>query len=167
MTYLIGAVLGAVGAYLAVAAQARRSQVRAARAQAVRLGLPEERPVEANSVAALGEMVAPIVLVALGWFTLKLCFAFYILPPSDYFTIVDLAGTLVLVGGYASWLLAKTHYRMPDLQEHANVVTDPARAAFEQVARPAPERISDRPIAEPIYAAARAAPSAHISASLE
>ncbi|MGQ0455679.1 MAG: hypothetical protein ACT4OU_01320 [Hyphomicrobium sp.] len=128
MKYWIGASLGVCGAYLFMVAQAHRARVRAARTEAVRDGRPAERPVAADSVAALGEMVAPVVLVALGWFTLKLCFAYYILQPVAYFTLFDLAGTLALVGGYASWLLAKTHYRMPPELNVSKVMEDDAVA---------------------------------------
>lgn len=129
MSYWIGAVLGLIGLALLIGSRTHRVTVRAARAEAIRRGIPAERPIAADSIAALGEMIAPVILIALAWFTLKICVAFYMVDTSAYFNVFDLAGTLVLVAGYASWLLAKTHYRMPDLGAAGDTVAPTAKAA--------------------------------------
>ncbi|MFN0218714.1 MAG: hypothetical protein ACKVP4_07885 [Hyphomicrobium sp.] len=167
MKYWIGAILGACGAYLFLAAQAHRARIRAARADAVRLGRTAERPIAADSVAALGEMVTPIVLIALGWFTLKLCFAYYILSPVNYFTLFDLIGTLVLVAGYASWLVAKTHYRMPDLSVPALVADETPASVPIRVRQRTPARQDDLVLQPMPYAPAADAKSAQSGYSME
>lgn len=115
MKYWIGSMLGAYGLYLLIAAQAHRTRIMAARSEAIHFNRLQTRPIEPHSVAALGEMVAPMVMIALAWLTLKLCFAYYWLNTKDLLSLLDLAGTLILIAGYASWLSAKTKYRLPGL----------------------------------------------------
>ena len=114
MKYWIGSMLGAYGLYLMLAAQAHRTRIMASRAEEVRLNRVDDQPLDPHSIAAFGEMVTPIVLVALAWLSLKLCFAYYWLNTDGVLSPLDLAGTLVLIFGYASWLIAKTKYRMHD-----------------------------------------------------
>ena len=167
MTYWIGAILGSCGIYLLMAARAHRARIRTARAEAMRLGRPVEMPIAADSVAALGEMATPLVIIALGWFTLKICVAFYILQPVAYFTLFDLAGTLVLVGGYASWLVAKSRYRMPDLRAQPEAVIEVDAAPISRAPRQPGVPTPDEHVIELAFQPARAASSTPASFALE
>lgn len=142
MKYWIGSLLGAYGLYLLVAAQAHRTRIVKARLEAIRLNRSQPKPIDPHSVAALGEMVAPMVMIALAWLTLKLCFAYYWLNTNGLLSPLDLAGTIVLIVGYATWLNAKTKYRMPD---HA-----PEREM--DVTRPRPEVTQKRALQQPSFA---------------
>lgn len=142
MKYWIGSLLGAYGLYLLIAAQGHRSQILAARSEAIRLNRIQAKPIDPHSVAALGEMVAPMVMIALAWLTLKLCFAYYWLNTNGTLSPLDLAGTLVLLVGYATWLNAKTKYRMPDIALQREM----------DVTRPRPEGTQMRAAQQPSFA---------------
>jgi hypothetical protein len=142
MKYWIGSLLGAYGLYLLVAAQAHRTRIVEARSEAIRLNRVQPKPIDPHSVAALGEMVAPIVMIALAWLTLKLCFAYYWLNTNGTLSPLDLAGTIVLIVGYATWLHVKTKYRMPDLAPRREM----------DVTRPRPEVTQKRASQQPSFA---------------
>lgn len=112
MKYWLGAALTSAAIYLASQAWAHRAKVIAARQQAIRRGLPIERPIDAKSIAAFGEMVTPMVHLALIYAALKITFAFYVFNDGTL-SVFDLAGALVLMASYGLWLQSKTAYRMP------------------------------------------------------
>lgn len=114
MMYWIAILVTPLAIGLFMSARAHRANVLAARSDAIRCGYPADRPVDPESIAALGEMVTPIVLCAIAYLALKTCLAFYLLN-NGALSIFDLAGTLLLMGTYGTWLKIKTSYRMPSL----------------------------------------------------
>lgn len=112
MMYWVGVLATPAAIALFVSARLHRARVLAARADAIRHGYPAERPANPDSIAALGELVTPIVLCALAYLALKTRLAYYMLN-NGALSIFDLTGTLLLLGAYGTWLKIKTGYRMP------------------------------------------------------
>ena len=120
MAYWTGLVLAAIAAAFLVAGWRRRQAVRAER---VRLGYapdddtPQRRD-PYSSISILGDAVPPIVLAALGFVGVKSVF-FYAALGGGIFTIVDLAGFLMLLAGYGAWMWWHSRYRFADLAAEA------------------------------------------------
>ncbi len=177
MKFWLGALLTLGALLLFVRAVQHRNRVALARNQALRRGHATEQPFDGHSIAALGEMITPIVLVALVYMSLKTSIAFYVLN-NGALSIFDLAGALLLFAGYGTWLRSKTMFRMPPVSAETDVmrpdvmvadhISAPAMIDYDRsnparphrvavgVRRLTPTRLSDRsdahPIAQPTFA---------------
>jgi hypothetical protein len=67
-----------------------------------------------RSLAAMGEIARPIVLLFLGWIGLKTTAAFYMMGGPRHLSVVDLCGFLALLAGYGTLLTLQTRYRLVD-----------------------------------------------------
>jgi hypothetical protein len=127
MKYIIGAILFPLAIALVYDAWRHRNRFFSARAEAVRHGRPAEHPIAPDSIAALGEIVAPIAMMVLAFVAIKLTVAFFVLDTTEFFSSFDLAGTLTLILAYGIWLKTKTSMRMPqDDQSVENLGYDAA-----------------------------------------
>mgnify|MGYP006423165139 CR=1 FL=1 len=126
MVYWTGLVLAAIAAGFVVAGWRRRQAVRAER---VALGYaadddtPQRRDPYA-SVTILGDAVPPIILAALAFVGVKAVF-FYAALGGDIFSLVDLSGFLLLLGGYGAWMWWHSRYRFAETPAGAQVESAP------------------------------------------
>lgn len=111
MRHLIGLILFAIGAALLWTAVARRNLILAEERRLAAAGLPDPRADLHPSLAMLGEIVPPLMIGALVVMTLKLVLAYAMTGAARWFSLVDLAGLLFLVGAWCAWLVLKTRHR--------------------------------------------------------
>ncbi len=151
MKFWLGAVLTLGATFLFMKAAEHKNRVTLARDQALRRGQPADQPLDTNSIAALGEMITPIVLVALAYISLKTSIAFYVLNDGAL-SIFDLAGALLLFAAYGTWLRSKTMLRMPPLSaesgviDHSVVIADhvllPLMIDHDRIDKARPQRVA-------------------------
>ena len=58
--------------------------------------------------AAMGEMIRPLILFAVGVFALKMTLLYFVLGGQKFLTPLDFAGILFVLAAYASWLVLAT-----------------------------------------------------------
>lgn len=153
MRNVIGLAMSLIAVALVYAAYAHRNRVLAARAAAVARG---ETPTEPSlrSLAAFGEVIAPIILFFLGYLALKTTFIFVVFDGGDHLSYFDLAGFLSALAGYGYWIRMKTLYRLSDLAAPSSESAEPQAvpttpsAATSAVAPPAVQP-ARAPVAEP------------------
>ena len=58
--------------------------------------------------AAMGEMVRPIMMVAVGFIALKMTLFYFVLGGRAYLTPLDFAGLLFVLGSYAGYVVLAT-----------------------------------------------------------
>jgi hypothetical protein len=73
-----------------------------------------------SSIAILGDAVPPIIVAALAFVGIKAVF-FYVALGGGIFTLVDLAGFLMLLGGYGAWMWWHSRYRFAEPAQDASV----------------------------------------------
>jgi len=145
VAYWTGLVLAAIAAAFLVAGWRRRQAVRAER---VRLGYapdddtPQRRD-PYSSISILGDAVPPIVLAALGFVGVKSVF-FYAALGGGIFTIVDLAGFLMLLGGYGAWMWWHSRYRFAEPAAEARPAGERGDGDDAPVAVEDPDAVPDR-----------------------
>src|SRR3978361_42966 len=61
--------------------------------------------------AAMGEMVRPLILFAVGLFALKMSFFYFILGGQGLLTPLDFAGIMFVLAAYSGYLVAATTAR--------------------------------------------------------
>lgn len=129
MRHLIGLVLFAAGIALIWAAVTRRNVIIAETRRLEAAGLPDPRAALHSSLAVLGDVVPPLMIGALAIMALKLVLAYVMTGADRWFSLVDLAGFLFLIGAWSTWLVLKTRYRSfpPSLVQ--GVTQDPATGA--------------------------------------
>jgi hypothetical protein len=98
----LGIGLITLGACLVVAGtRKRRSRIRS--------------PLPAGAIrpefAAMGEMVRPLILFAVGLFALKMSFFYFILGGQGVLTPLDFAGIMFVLAAYSGYLVAATTAR--------------------------------------------------------
>lgn len=111
MRHLIGLVLFAAGIALIWAAVTRRNAIIAETRRLEAAGLPDPRAALHSSLAVLGDVVPPLMIGALAIMALKLVLAYVMTGADRWFSLVDLAGFLFLIGAWSTWLVLKTRYR--------------------------------------------------------
>ncbi len=105
MANVIGIVLIAYGSWLLSGAFAHRR----------RCLLAPAREGEESSLAILGEVMPPLVMLGLGIGALEVILAYVVVGDSEHFSLLDLIGVLYAIGAYGLWLNFKTRYRQrPD-----------------------------------------------------
>jgi protein-S-isoprenylcysteine O-methyltransferase Ste14 len=143
VAYWTGLVLAAIAAAFLVAGWRRRQAVRAER---VALGYapnddtPQRRD-PYSSITILGDSMPPIVVAALAFVGVKAVF-FYLALGGGLFTVVDLAGFLMLLGGYGAWMWWHSRYRFAETGTQAPAARQPAEQAASAAA---PGRSGDGP----------------------
>jgi hypothetical protein len=58
--------------------------------------------------AAMGEMIRPLILFAVGVFALKMTLFYFVLGGQRFLTPLDFAGILFVLAAYAGWLVMAT-----------------------------------------------------------
>lgn len=58
--------------------------------------------------AAMGEMIRPLILFAVGIFAAKMTLFYFVLGGERFLTPLDFAGILFVLAAYASWLVLAT-----------------------------------------------------------
>lgn len=128
MAYWTGLALAAIAAVFLVSGWRRRQAVRAER---VALGYapgadtPQRRD-PYSTVSIVGDAVPPIVIGFLALIGIKAVF-FYAALGGGIFTVVDLAGFLMMLGGYGAWMWWHSRYRFADLGARAPAQQTPAQ----------------------------------------
>ncbi|MBK1696469.1 hypothetical protein [Rhodovibrio salinarum] len=140
MAHWIGLVLAVIAVAFLITGWRRRQAVRAER---VALGYaadddtPQRRD-PYSSIAILGDAMPPLIVAALVFVALKAVF-FYVVLGGEIFTIVDLVGFLMLLGGYGAWMWWHSRYRFAE-PEAAVAATPAGTAPAEGDPDPAPDR---------------------------
>lgn len=136
MKYLIGTLVTPFAVGLIYNAWRHRSRFQAARADAIRKGRPAEHPIAPDSLAALGEILAPLTLMILAFIAIKLVVSYAVLESDAMLSPFDLGGTLFLILAYGVWLKTKTSMRIPEDDEQrshqsADVSSMPGALIFD------------------------------------
>lgn len=111
MRHLTGVILFLAGSTLIWVAIARRNGILAEQRRRESAGLPDPRASLHPSLAILGDVVPPLMIGALVVMALKLVLAYAMTGAERWFSLVDLAGFLFLIGAWCAWLVLKTRYR--------------------------------------------------------
>lgn len=111
MRHLIGIALFASGATLLWLALVRRSRILARERAFAAAGLPDPRARLHPSLAAVGEIVPPLMVGGLVVVALKLVLAYVMTGAGRWFSLVDLGGFLFLLAAWSTWLVLKTRHR--------------------------------------------------------
>jgi uncharacterized membrane protein YqjE len=77
----------------------------------------------------LGDVVPPLMIGALAIMALKLVLAYVLTGADRWFSLVDLAGFLFLIGAWSTWLVLKTRYRSFPSPLVQSVTQDPTTGA--------------------------------------
>ena len=128
MRYWTGILLFAGAAFLMRNALARRARVLADRARG------RSAPAPGASLAALGDVLPPMVILTLAFVGVKTTLAYFAFGGARVLSLFDLLGLHALLAAYGTSLLLATRYR------EATVVPADAPLAHEagDEARPAP-----------------------------
>jgi hypothetical protein len=111
MRHLIGLALFATGVALIWAALARRNAIIADLRRLEAAGLPDPRAALHSSLVVIGDVAPPLMIGALIVMALKVVLAYAMTGADRWFSLVDLAGFLFLIGAWCIWLVLKTRYR--------------------------------------------------------
>jgi hypothetical protein len=123
---MIGLALFATGVALIWAAVARRNAIIAELRRLEAAGLPDPRAALHSSLVVIGDVVPPLMIGALIVMALKLVLAYIMTGADRWFSLVDLAGLLFLIGAWCIWLVLKTRYRSFPPQDVQAVALDTA-----------------------------------------
>lgn len=107
MRYWTGLLLFAGAAWLLRSALARRARVRAA------AGEGRVAPPASASLAMMGDVLPPMIILALGFVGVKMTFAYFAFGGSRVLSLFDLAGLLALLAAYGTSVVFATRYREP------------------------------------------------------
>jgi hypothetical protein len=77
--------------------------------------------------AAMGEMIRPLILFAVGVFALKMTLFYFVLGGQRFLTPLDFAGLLFVLAAYAAWLVMAT--KRPAERAHRDPVPSGERSA--------------------------------------
>lgn len=134
MRHLIGLLLIAAGIALIWAAVTRRNAIIAEARRLEAAGLPDPRATLHSSLAMLGDVVPPLMIGALAIMALKLVLAYVMTGADRWFSLVDLAGFLFLIGAWSTWLVLKTRYRSfpPPLAQRISQESTPGGATMSR-----------------------------------
>jgi hypothetical protein len=111
MRHLIGLALFAAGFALIWLAVRRRNGILAELRRLETAGEPDPRPGLHPSLAVLGDVVPPLMIGALAVMALKLLLAYAMTGADRWFSLVDVAGFLFLLGAWSTWFVLKARYR--------------------------------------------------------
>jgi uncharacterized membrane protein YqjE len=139
MRHLTGAVLLLAGCALIRAAIARRNGILAEQRRREAAGLADPRASLHPSLAILGDVVPPLMIGALVVIALKLMLAYAITGAERWFSLVDLAGSLFLIGAWCAWLVLKTRHRAFPAQLAQSVAASTSRQP--SIERPGDARV--------------------------
>lgn len=126
MRHLIGFALFAAGGVLIWTALARRNGIIAEQRRREAAGEPDPRATLHASLAVLGDVVPPLMIGALVIMSLKLVLAYAMTGADRWFSPLDLAGLLFLIGAWCTWLVLRTRYRSYPPPRVQPVVLGPA-----------------------------------------
>jgi len=101
MPNVIGVVLFAYGGWLLFAGQQHRRRS---------LDAPSDAT-EENRLAVLGDVMPPLILLALGIAALEIVLAYVMIGSNPYFSLFDLFGVLFAIVSYGIWMRIRTRYR--------------------------------------------------------
>lgn len=134
MRHVFGVIFTLVGAwyvYVAVTTRVRRLAERRA------AGIPDDAE-PASSMFVFGEIVRPIILLALAYLALKTTLAYFWLDAQRYLSLFDLVAFNGALAAYGYWLVVKT--KCPPLALfRAAASTEPAEPAPPAVAANDPD----------------------------
>ena len=101
MANIVGSIMFCYGAWLLYAGFRHRNKCLSFPA-----GEDEESP-----LAALGEIMPPMILLGLGIAALEVTLAYVMIAPNALFSLFDLIGVLFALGAYGTWIILKTRFR--------------------------------------------------------
>jgi hypothetical protein len=122
----LGAGLVALGIGLLVSGVMKR-QAKLRAAEAAPGAIPDIRP----EFAAMGEIMRPIILFALGFVGLKMTLFYAVLGGQHYMSPLDFGGFLFVLVAYGIWLVLATKRPAPRPARQAETGAQPAAAAGE------------------------------------
>lgn len=126
MRYWTGLLLFAGAAWLLRSALARRARVLNARAEG------RVAPPASASLAMMGDVLPPLVMLALALVGVKMTFAYFAFGGSRVLSLFDLAGLLSLLAAYGTSVTFAARYReSPPLAAPRAAPARPAAAAAE------------------------------------
>lgn len=136
MRHLIGLLLLAVGVALIRVAITRRDRILAQERALAAAGLPDPRAGLHPSLAAIGDIVPPLMIGGVGVIAFKLVLAYVMTGAERWFSLIDLGGFLFLLAAWSAWLVLKTRYRAfppvtPQAAPVARTVTIPDESRSE------------------------------------
>ncbi len=102
MPHLIGLVLFVYGSGLLYYGLRHRRRYLAA---------PPDPSAPEGSLAILGDIMPPLIIIGLGLAGLEVILAYVMIDPSRWFSLFDLFGVLYLLLTYGIWMTLKTRYR--------------------------------------------------------
>ncbi len=112
-----GVVLALIGGYLAWLGVRRRQRILAAWAAAQEAGGAAPGRAIHASLSVLADIAAPLMLLGLALAGGQVALAFVLTDGGGLFSLVDLAGFLLLLAGYGVWFWMKTRYRLDRLPD--------------------------------------------------
>jgi hypothetical protein len=80
--------------------------------------------------AAMGEIVRPLILFAVGFVALKMSAFYFLLGGDQFLSPLDFAGLLCMLGAYSAWLILVT--------KRPEVAASPAPEPMDGAAHPVP-----------------------------
>jgi len=107
MRHWTGVALVVAAAWLVRAALRQRNRVRAAAVRDTSAQAHALHP----SLAMLGDILPPLILLALAVVAAQIVLAYAVLGAGRLFSLLDLGGFLALLAAYAFWMIVKTQYR--------------------------------------------------------
>ena len=107
MRYYVGAVCLLLGIWLIYSAVTHRKLVISARERAAANGREQEVD---PGLAAMGTAMLPFYALYGGFASLLAIGGFFLSDLSQYVSIVDLLGVLVLIAGYCVWMIIRAAY---------------------------------------------------------
>lgn len=113
MKYWLGAGCFVYAAYFVWQTLRHRAAVSQNRRALMERGVALDDTVAADSMAAFGEIAAPVVIAALCVLTLTVTAAFFTTEAAQQLSLFDLGGIYAVLLGYGTWLWVRTHVRAP------------------------------------------------------
>jgi hypothetical protein len=104
----IGAITAALAVWLMYSALSHRRRILAGRPASTIAAGPDGAPLHRLSLAMFGDIVRPMIILALAYFALKVIAAYVLLGGARFLSPFDLAGVLFLVAAYGAWLILAT-----------------------------------------------------------
>ena len=101
MPHVIGVVLFIYGGWLLYTGHRHRRQS---------LDAPSDAT-EENRLAVLGDVMPPLIMLALGIAALEIVLAYVVIGDNPYFSLFDLCGVLFAIASYGVWMRIRTRYR--------------------------------------------------------
>ena len=106
-----GLLLLAAAVWLIHMSLGQRRRVQTARRAAAERGESAEPATLHPSLAMLGDILPPLVMLALAIVAAQIVLAYVVMGGGRLFSLFDLVAFLLLLAAYAFWMIVKTQYR--------------------------------------------------------